>query len=140
MRLIVFQVLILLKSTIFPSTFSNSFPSVNLTKEYHLSFHFFHLIYEQFNNLLCSVNCHVCQPVMVWKCQRVYTVTIILIFQSNSHLSHYHCLHLHYQTEHSNLLRHSSLTPIYLYMHKMNFDVVRAWNSYPHHKARHNVQ
>ncbi len=32
-------------------------------------------------------------------------------------------------TDHSNLRGHSSLTPIYLYMHKMNFDAFRVTNT-----------
>ena len=44
------------------------------------------------------------------------------------------------KTEHYKLPRHSSLTPICLHIHKMNFDVLRAINSYPEFEVSHNVE
>ena len=40
-------------------------------------------------------------------------------------------------TEHQSLPRHGSLTPIYLYIHKMNFSVLRGRNSYPQLEVNH---
>ena len=45
-----------------------------------------------------------------------------------------------YETEHCNLQRHSSLTPIYLYIHEVNFDVPRAINSYPQVMVNNDVE
>ncbi len=45
-----------------------------------------------------------------------------------------------YETKHCNLQGHSSLTPIYLYSHRMNFGVNGTKNSYPQLAVSHNVE
>ncbi len=45
---------------------------------------------------------------------------------------------LHFDTKHCHLQRHSSLTPIYLYIHIMNFDVMRT--SYPQGMVSYDVE
>ena len=49
-------------------------------------------------------------------------IYINMYLQDDSQSSH------DYEIEHYNLRVHSSLTLIVLYSHKMNFDVLRAWN------------
>ena len=44
------------------------------------------------------------------------------------------------QTHHGNLQGHSSLTPIYLYIHKMNFGDLRVRNSYPQLEVWQNIE
>ena len=45
-------------------------------------------------------------------------------------------LTLDYKTELYNLQGHSSLTPIYLYIYEINFDVLRVRNSFPQLEVR----
>ncbi len=45
-----------------------------------------------------------------------------------------------YKTEHCNLQGHSPLTSIYLYIQRLNFDILRVWNSYPQLEVSYDVE
>ncbi len=64
----------------------------------------------------------------------------MVLIQSQTILYHLGFVVQCYNTEHCDILGHSSLTPIYLYIHKMNFDILRAWNSYPQLEVNHDVE